>query len=220
MMSRDDASIVQFGAPDATGRSSQKREVPMKTWLMTGGVMASLALGVFGGWLIGSSAGNERVESASGGGDPALRELVQIAREIADEVRQVRSALGPASSPAREPVAEKGGGGASDRLATELERLAKLLEQKVLAGGGAVPHAVVPDAAPHPENVAAALRVEGEARMRAHLFWNYQRVLDRYGPPVYISAGSQGVLTWTYSEPGGEKSLVFEFFDGFVINSY
>jgi hypothetical protein len=78
----------------------------------------------------------------------------------------------------------------------------------------------VTDAAPHPENVAAALRVEGEARMRTHLLWNYQRVLDRYGPPAYISAGSQGVLTWTYNEPGGERSLVFEFFDGFVINAY
>ena len=79
---------------------------------------------------------------------------------------------------------------------------------------------MVTDATPHPENVSATLRVDPEVRKRSHLFWSYRQVLDRYGPPAYISAGSQGVLTWTYSEPGNEGSLAFEFFDGFVINTW
>jgi len=204
----------------------------MKVGLMLGAVIAALALGAFGGWLLGASAAtatsSDHPDRSSADGDRAPGELVLLVRQIADELHQLRTAqsAAPTASPARETVTDATPGAATppfapgDRLAAALDRLATLLEQRPASGSSPAPPSMSASAAPRPDNIAAAFRLERESRARAHFFWTYQRMLDHYGPPERMESSSSGTLIWIYRDASSEREMGFVFFDGFVIDAW
>ena len=68
------------------------------------------------------------------------------------------------------------------------------------------------------EHLQSLRATEYEARQKTHLFWDYQKVLDRYGIPDEISGESS--MTWYYQIPQTGESLTLKFCEGLLIAVY
>src|SRR5262245_25045276 len=164
----------------------------MKSGMIAVSLLAAVLLGLFMGWLLLSSH-SEGNEPAMVVGDRSSQELVQIARQIAGELKELREALALTGSLGRRVPAE--GGAASgtpalplpegERLAAGVARLVAARKERPLVGAAPPPRAAADGGsfAPHPERIAAARQVQFEDRARAHFFWSYQKMLEHYGPP-------------------------------------
>jgi hypothetical protein len=167
-----------------------------------------------------SSAGGQT--EPAGGTAVEARDLASGMRALAREIEALRMALGKAPEPGREALpaasaAEPPSSFATEQVTRDLERVIDQLAARSGSLASVTSHAVV--AAPaeaHPERIAA-LRHQPEAeRSRAHFFWTYQQVLDRYGMPDSIYHSPDGLLTWYY-QTDADSQLGFGFFDGYVI---
>ena len=155
---------------------------------------------------------------------PALdvRDLVNGMRALTREIEELRAALPRAADPAREALpatsrASQPSTSVEEPGSRDLEGVIEQIAARAGATMSAAPRAIVVPSESHPERIAA-LRQQAEAeRSRAHFFWSYQQVLDRYGMPDSIYHASDGLLTWYYRTDDVEHQLGFGFYEGFVI---
>lgn len=197
----------------------------------TGGPAVVVALGV--GALVGGLAGAllaGRI-GASGSSSPALAAhplessapppsdgdagVELLLGTLIEEVQALRTSLsGRQSAPA---VGDSAG------LVAALEELTAALRQ---GGAGAerarplgfgLPTIDLPEGAPRADRLLELEKVEDEQqRVRPFLLWNYQQVLDHFGPPTAIWPGEK----WMYEVPATGEQVELHFQYGLLTNIY
>ncbi|MFO0985201.1 MAG: hypothetical protein U1E76_26310 [Planctomycetota bacterium] len=191
----------------------------MKTGLIAGALVIAMVCGLLVSWylLVPHQDGAE-VRAPD---DRAVRELLEVTRQIASELHQLRAAIAASSAPARE-VSEPGNAPPApdgDRLTAAIERLVVALGARPFPGAAAHTPPSAAAYPPHPDRLAAARQLAIEDRAHAHFFWTYERMLEQYGPPERMNA-SDGQLVWIYRDPGTQREMGFVFFDGFVVDAW
>jgi hypothetical protein len=135
---------------------------------------------------------------------------------LIEEVRALRTSLGSARQSA--PGAADG----SADLGAALAELTAALRQ---AGGaahgvqplGGLPTIAFPPGAARIDRLLELRQVQDERqRVRPFLLWNYQQVLDHFGPPTAIWPGEK----WMYEDPASGEQTELHFQYGLLTNIY
>ena len=143
---------------------------------------------------------------------------------LIEEVRALRTSLasGRQSAPTGAPMAPMSSGGAAELVAA-LEDLTAALRQASSGSAGAqplrsgLPTIDFPQGAARADRLLELHKVEDEQqRVRPFLLWNYQQVLDHFGPPTAIWPGEK----WMYEIPSTGEQVELHFQYGLLTNIY
>jgi hypothetical protein len=208
-------------------RGLGERGQPVGGMLILAVVLAGLAGGAAGGLLVGARApaatamgsrpaAPESQVTADSGAE-AVRELARLVEVLIDEVRGLRVA------PARREPAPGGTASAPAQASTDagalvaaIEDLTRALDSSGAAGGdpAARPLSARPPAPARNDLIRALAQGEDDVeRLRPHMFWTRQQVLEHFGQPRSIS----GIDDWLYVDPTSGERLWFRFEQGLLV---
>ena len=185
---------------------------------LAGGLVGALAAG-----RIGSSRPSVEALAARPAADPdpppqasddAGVEL--LLGTLIEEVRALRTSLGSArqSAPSLDDPSD---------LVSAIEELTGALQRASSTGAGslALGRGLTtidwPEGAARVDLLLERQRIEDETqRVRPYLLWNYQQVLDHFGPPSAIWNDEN----WMYEDPASGEQVTLHFESGLLINIY
>lgn len=156
------------------------------------------------------------------GGAPSTERVELLLSTLVDEVRALRLALASQRTTA-EPEASPEPAPEGDPTAELLEAITALTrtlqhggEGALGLGGRGLPVLDVPPRAARFDVLRDISGQDAQERARPFLLWNYQQVLDRFGPPTVVWPGGR----WMYEQPGSAGQVELKFEDGLLIGIY
>ena len=140
---------------------------------------------------------------------------------LIDEVRALRTSLSNGRRTAPEGPASESSDGDSARLVAALASLTDAVRSASGGGGGfgapgwGLTSIHMPAMAPDWDLFRSLCASEDDdyERVKPYLLWNYQQVLDRFGPPDMIHSGE----AWTYVDEAGNNDIQMRFQSGLLI---
>jgi hypothetical protein len=205
--------MVQAGGPAVV--------VALGAGALVGGLAGALivsSLGAFGPSsepLAARVAGPEPIEPENGRDSERLELLLGT---LIEEVQSLRTSLGPGRQSADTALTD----GSGDLIAA-LEALTAAVRRASSGSGGAgslgsgLTTIDFPQGAARIDILLERKSVQDEhQRVRPYLLWNYQQVLDHFGPPSAIWPNDK----WMYEDPMTGAQVELHFQHGLLINIY
>jgi hypothetical protein len=189
-------------------------------------LVGGLAGALLTGWIRASEPRSEPLAArpaaspdppaAEPGRDGAAVEL--LLSTLIEEVQALRTSLGPG----RQSAGDGELTGSQDLVAAIEELTAALRrassgEAGSLALGRGLTTIDWPEGAARVDLLLELERIQDEQqRVRPFLLWNYQQILDHFGPPSFIYDEER----WVYEVPATEELVEFHFQQGLLIHIY
>jgi hypothetical protein len=183
-------------------------------------ILISVAIGVGIGSVLGRTGNDSHAPiQASGTDSQAIVDAIDAVRaELVRMQERLDASKSPAAQPDRTDLRSTATADGTSELhkATEtLEKAADSLRSAIAGfGGGSAPLVTPRSVDPH---VWVDFDHQRSAEdTKSYMLWNFQQVLDRFGPPDQFGQGnSPGATYWVYRH-SEKKVTFFRFIDGLV----
>ena len=198
---------------------------PVVVALGVGAFVGGVAGALLTGWIGASQPRAEPLAARPSAAPASLRpedgrddqRLELLLGTLIEEVQALRTSLGPGRQ-----SADDLGNGSADLIAA-LEALTGAVKRTSGGAGGAMPldrGLATIDIPRGPARVELLFELQGiedeHERVRPFLLWNYQQILDHFGPPAAIWNDER----WMYEDPVTKKQVMLHFQYGLLIGIY
>jgi hypothetical protein len=182
-------------------------------------ILASVAVGV----VIGGVFGRSQIAGSSPSSTDVAdsKAIVDAVDAVRAELVRVRERLDASAVSVAQPARSETRSTAAPDATTEIQKATSALVKAADSlrsaiagfGGGSAPLVT-----PRTVNPVVWGDLEQQSfaeSTKTYLLWNYQQVLDRFGPPAQVDQSGPGRTSWVYRH-GEKKTTFFRFIDGLV----